>query len=300
MTTPLIPPGAEVRHVEVTGRRLRVLHAGPATSEETPVLLVHGGGTDNSAISWYRLIAPLSETREVWAIDLPGFGGSIDVPPVGGPRQLASVVAAALAEMQLGPVVVFGVSMGGDVALNLALEHPSLVAGLVLIAPGGLVPIFQNRAAQTAAWIATRAPDWLLVPATRVANRFVRLALRAIVHDPATLPDEVVDEFARQARHPRGGLGYGRYNQATVGRTRMLNDLSDQVDRITMPTLIFHGEDDTLVDPEGSCRAAARMPDANLVLVPDCGHWAQLEAHDRFLAEAEPFLAAIDTDERRS
>ena len=289
MTARLVPPGARERTVA----GLRVLHAG-VPSGAAPLVLVHGGGTDNAGISWYRLMAPLSEDREVWAVDLPGFGGSIDVPPAGGPRELAAVVADVLQALDAPPAIVFGVSMGGDIALNLALQHPAVVAGLVLVAPGGLVPRLRSGAAQYSAWLAAQLPDWALVPASRFANRFVGTALRAIVKDPATLPPEVVDEFVREARHPRGGLAYGRYNQATLGRRGMLNDLSDDVSRITVPTLIFHGADDPLVDPAGSRRAAQRMPNARLVLQPDCGHWAQLEAHDRFLAEVRVFLAETD------
>jgi pimeloyl-ACP methyl ester carboxylesterase len=119
--------------------------------------------------------------------------------------------------------------------------------------------------------------------------------LRNIVKDPARLPAEVVDEFARLARDPRSVLGYSRYNQATLGRDRMLNDLTGRVQRISVPALFFHGADDPIVDPEGSRRAAELMPRARLVLVPDCGHWAQLERHDEFLAEVRPFLADLDS-----
>ena len=275
--------------------RLRVLHGGGGG---IPAILVHGGGTDNAGISWYRLFEPLAAGREVWALDLPGFGGSIEAPAVGGPRALAAVVAEVLQTLGVSRVLAFGVSMGGDVVLNLALDHPDLLAGLVLIAPGGLVPLFKNPRAHYWAWLAAQSPDWLLLPASRLANRFVGTALKAIVKDPATLPDEVVQEFVREARDPRGGIAYGRYNQATLGRRRMLNDLSERVGEITVPCLVFHGADDPLVDPEGSRRAAERMPDARLVLVPNCGHWAQLEAHDRFLAEVEPFLAEIDRRNR--
>ena len=290
----LMPPGAQQRHVETAGGRLRMLHAGSAVDGRLPVVLVHGGGTDNAAISWYRLIEPLSRDREVWARDLPGFGGSIDAAPVGGPHEFAEVLAQILDALGIDRAVVFGVSMGGDAALNLALEHPRLVAGLVLIAPGGLVPIFRNHTAQLWAWLAAQFPDWLLLPAVRLANRFVGSALRAVVKDPATLPPKVVEEFVREARDPRGGIAYCRYNQATLGRRGMLNDLTDRVHEIAAPTLLVHGADDPIVDFEGSRRAAARMPHARLVAIPDCGHWAQLEAHDRFLAETTAFLTELD------
>ena len=65
-------------------------------------------------------------------------------------------------------------------------------------------------------------PDWLLVPFARFSNLFARQVLQAIVVDPATLPDEVVAEFVRESRSPGGGMAYGWYNQATVGRTRLV------------------------------------------------------------------------------
>ncbi|WP_368820061.1 alpha/beta fold hydrolase [Kocuria arenosa] len=137
---PLTPPGAERRHVSTAAGRLGVLHAGVPTPGRYPLVLVHGGGTDSSSISWYRLVEPLAADREVWAVDLPGFGTSMDVAPVGGPGRMADVLAEALAALGVGPAAVCGVSMGGDVALNLALRHPERVAGLVLIAPAGSCP----------------------------------------------------------------------------------------------------------------------------------------------------------------
>lgn len=286
----MIPAGTTERRID----GLRVLTAGDPASARLPLVLVHGGGSDNAAISWFRALEPLGRDRFVVAPDLPGFGGSMDAPPVGGPAELAATVVGVIDALGLDRVIVGGVSMGGDVALHVALAHPDRVAGLVLVAPGGLAARVGGRVAHKAAWLAARSPDWVLLPAARFANRFVGAALRAIVRDPATLPPEVVAEFAREARHPRGGIAYGRYNQATIGRHGLLNDLSDRVAAITAPALFFHGADDPLVSPDGSRRAAARMPDARLVLVADCGHWAQLEAHDRFVAEMTRFLGDVD------
>lgn len=285
----LVPPAA----TETTVDGLRALRAGVPT-DKVPLVLVHGGGPDNSAISWFKVMEPLSVDRVVWAFDLPGFGGSIEIPPVGGPVGLAKVVLGAMDAAGLSRAVVIGVSMGGDVALNVALEAPQRVAGLILIGPGGLVPILRDARTQRWAWRAAQLPDWLLVPISRVANLFVHRALRAMVSDPATLPAEVIDEFITEARRPRSGLAYGRYNQATLGRDRMLNDLTPRLREVSAPTLFFHGADDPLVDPKRSVRAAETMPDARLVLVPECGHWAQLEAHERFITEARAFLDHIE------
>lgn len=292
--TPLHPPGSRERHLDVPAGRLRVLLAGDAASPGLPLVLVHGGGADNASISWFRLLEPLGRTRLVVAPDLPGFGGSIDVPPVGGPRALADVVTQVMDALGLPRAIVGGVSMGGDVALNVGLEHPDRVAGLVLVAPGGLAARVGGRATHTAAWLAARTPDWVLLSAARFANRFVDTALRAMVKDPATLPPEIIPEFARESRHPLGGIAYGRYNQATIGRRGLLNDVSDRVAELRMPTLVVHGVDDPLVAIENSRRAVSRMPSARLVAVPDSGHWVQLEAHDLVLGELTRFLDELD------
>ncbi|MBB5750135.1 alpha/beta fold hydrolase [Micrococcus sp. TA1] len=285
----LVPPGATV--TEVNG--LRALRAGTDTGR-VPLVLVHGGGADHSGLSWYAAMGPLSRDRLVWAVDLPGFGGSIDVPPVGGPGQLARVVLNAMDAAGLPRAVVIGVSMGGDVSLNVALQAPSRVAGLVLVGPGGLIPVLRNASTQRWAWRAARLPDWLLVPMARVANRFASRVLRTMVRDPAVLPVEVVREFIAHSRHPRSGLAYGRYNQATLGREGMLNNLTPRLGEVVAPTLFFHGAEDRLVDPAGSVHAAAMMPHARAVIVPRCGHWAQLEAPERFLGEVRAFLGHLE------
>jgi pimeloyl-ACP methyl ester carboxylesterase len=118
---------------------------------------------------------------------------------------LTAPLPEALKELDVDRVVVFGVSTGGDVAPNLILSHKRLVEGLVLVAPGGLVAVIGNRS-----WLAEQIPDWLLLPATRLAIRFVATALCAMVKNPAALPPEIISEFVRGTRQPRGGIAYGR------------------------------------------------------------------------------------------
>lgn len=297
MATPLVPAGAREDFVNVHGR-LRILRAGAGQDGAVPALLVHGGGYDNSAISWFHLFDALGPERQVVAIDLPGFGGSIEAQPVGGPARMAEVIADVMDALGMTSAVVFGCSMGGDVALHLALARPARVAGLVLVGPGGLTPVVKNRLTHTLAWAVTRLPDSLFLPVTRLANRFADAALQRFVHDRDATPDRVLSEFIAEAKHPRAGVAYGRYNQATIGRTGMRNDVTRHLGHITVPTLIVHGAEDVLVDTADSRRAAELMPDATLVIVPGCGHWAQLERPQIFLQESRSLLARVDAARR--
>lgn len=78
--------------------------------------------------------------------------------------------------------------MGGDVALQLALDHPDVVAGLVLISPGGLALRLGGRLHRTGVWAMTLLPDALLRPLARFANLFAGAAMKALVADPSSLP----------------------------------------------------------------------------------------------------------------
>ena len=123
----------------------------------------------------------------------------------------------------------------------------------------------------------------------------LRQSFRAPVHTPhgerrLHAAPAIVERFVDEARQAKAGIAYLRYNHASLGPFRMRNDLSDLVCAIESPTLFFHGADDELVDPADSRRAVTRMKRASLVIVPSCGHWAQLEAHDRFIAELDRFL----------
>lgn len=289
----LIPPGAEELFIDHHRGRVRVLRSTAETAAQaTPLLLVHGGGTDSAAISWFEMFSTLGPRRAVYAMDLPGFGYT-EIDPLGGPAAQATFAREVADALALDRVLVVGVSMGGDIALNLALQDADRVGGLVLIAPGGLVPRFRDPWTHRAVWLLTRLPDPLMDPVAQLGNRFVDTVLRHVVKEVTTLPPQVRTEFAREARRHAKGMGYRRYNQATIGPTGMRNNLLPLVDSIVAPTLFFHGTDDPLVSPKGSREATRRMPRATLVLVPDCGHWAHLEARDRFFAALDRFLTDV-------
>lgn len=297
MVDRLLPPGATETWLDHDGGRIRVLRGGPLDpdprTDRLPVLLIHGGGYDNAAISWYEIFGPLATDRLVIAPDLPGFGYTEGIPITGDVDELAELMIIICRAYGLSRVAVAGISMGGDIALHVALRHAEEVAGLVLVAPGGLTERLQNGRTQLAAWLAAQLPDPALFALGRLAGRFTDSYLDKMVHDPTSIDDAVRTEFVREARRKGSGVGYGRYNQATLGPRGMRNNLLPEVFRIATPTLFLHGADDPLVDPAGSVAAAEVMPRAELVLVSDCGHWLPIEAPGIFLSEVDDFLVAL-------
>jgi pimeloyl-ACP methyl ester carboxylesterase len=127
---------ARTVHTPATGLDLAGFHWTGAV--ERNFLLLHAGVCDSR--SW-ELVAPaLTGLGSVWAYDRPGFG---DTPPSSAPRDHVEDAISFLDANLDGPVWLIGSSMGGAVALDLAVRHPDRVAGLVLFAPAitGVPPL---------------------------------------------------------------------------------------------------------------------------------------------------------------
>src|SRR5579872_4287687 len=122
--------------IEAGGRRMRYLKMGEA--DNTPVVLIHGFGGDLN--SWLFTQPALAQEHPVYAIDLPGHGGSSKQVEHGDLDFLASAAAELIAALGLGSAHLVGHSLGAATAFKLALSHPELVKSLTLIAPVGFGP----------------------------------------------------------------------------------------------------------------------------------------------------------------
>jgi pyruvate dehydrogenase E2 component (dihydrolipoamide acetyltransferase) len=122
--------------VEVGGRRMRYLKMGEA--DGTPVVLVHGFGGDLN--SWLFTQPSLAQGHSVYAIDLPGHGGSSKQIDRGDLAFLASAAFELMSALELASAHLVGHSLGGATAFELALSHPDYVKSLTLISPVGFGP----------------------------------------------------------------------------------------------------------------------------------------------------------------
>ncbi|HSE66530.1 MAG TPA: alpha/beta hydrolase [Gemmatimonadales bacterium] len=150
-------PVHQAEYLNADGLRLRALRAGKG---DTTLVFLHGYG--ESLLSWRLVLDRFTSRFRVLAVDLPGFGLS-DKPD--GPyttQFMESVLSDLIAHSTTGPLVVVGHSLGGQLAAQLALDHPDRVIAAVLIAPGGagISPLLGDTtgvAFAAARWVASAA-----------------------------------------------------------------------------------------------------------------------------------------------
>jgi len=205
------------RHASVAGARtVGMVTDGAVTAEGNhihyreagsgpPVVLLHGGIIDAAHVSWPPVIDRLTPEYRVVAPDLLGYGES-EVPP--GPYSIqrhAAVVAGVLDELDLGPVTLVGVSVGGGVAMQVALDRPDLVARLVPIDSYGLGRELPNGLLSYAL-ARVQLGNEIAVAAFRRSRRLTRASLGGIVHDLDSLPAAAVDAVYREVQRPTAGV----------------------------------------------------------------------------------------------
>ncbi|MGD9956777.1 MAG: alpha/beta fold hydrolase [Candidatus Nanopelagicales bacterium] len=252
----------------------------PATAE--PALFVHGLG--GSATNWTDLMALLRDRLDGVAVELPGFGWS--PPPRDGdwtPRRSAESLAELIGARFGGrPVHLFGNSMGGAVAVQLAARHPDLVRTLTLVSPA----LPKTGVRRTNAHLPVIAVPGI---GTRLMNRYLELdphrRARATVEvcfaDPSSVPEvrmrEAVEEVKRRDQLPYVA---DAFLQSLRGLLATYLDRGPErpwklAETITCPTLLVYGRRDKLVDPIHAHTKA--FPDVRVVVLPHAGHVSQIE-----------------------
>ena len=208
---------------------------------------------------WQRLIPVLSSAYRIIVYDNRGVGRS-DVPP--GPYripQMADDAAAVMDAAGIASARVFGASMGGMVAQELALNHPERVRSLILgcTACGGkqAVPADKEvRAALSARSTVTREEAmWMMAP---------------YIFDEGTPRERVAEDIAHRLTAKVGNDGYF----AQLGAIREWPGSHDRLAGLAMPTLVIHGETDRLVPAENGRIIAQAIPRSQLVMIPRASH----------------------------
>jgi 2-hydroxy-6-oxonona-2,4-dienedioate hydrolase/4,5:9,10-diseco-3-hydroxy-5,9,17-trioxoandrosta-1(10),2-diene-4-oate hydrolase len=256
-----------------------------------PVVLLHGGGPGASGLSNYaRNVDVLAREYRVIVPDMPGYGRSTkDVDRRDPFGSLADAIRGLLDELGIARAALVGNSYGGACALRLALDTPDRVSGLVLMGPGG---IGTTRALPTAGLNSLLGYYGGDGPSREKLEAFIRDYL---VFDGAAVPDELIDLRYQASidpevvanpplRRPSGPLALRTLLRMDFTRDRRLAHLRT-------PTLVVWGQQDKVNRPDGARMLAERMPNCEVLEVPDAGHWVQWERAELFNDAVRAFLA---------
>jgi pimeloyl-ACP methyl ester carboxylesterase len=280
MTDAKVIQGFEERFAEVRASRLRYFLGGPAGGK--PLLLVHGLG--GCAANWVDLAPLLAERYRVLVPELPGHGLSTPLPAVPNLAVFADRIALVAEREAMLPAAIVGHSLGGVVALRLALRRPDDVTAIVLAAAAGISSA-TRRAKYGLRILGIIGPRRLVAPwAGSVADSPVlRYAVfgRWGASDPLILSRSAVDGFLEGTRLAS--------DSASAARAVVLDDVRQDLADVRCPCLVLWGARDNQL-PLADGFAFARRLRARLRVIADCGHLLIGERPDLCATAIESFL----------
>jgi 2-hydroxymuconate-semialdehyde hydrolase len=264
--------------IEAAGIKTHYHDAG----EGDAVILIHGSGPGVSAWANWRPVYPLlSKHHRVLAPDIVGFGYTDR--PAGITYNMDTWlrhITGFMAALGLKKASIVGNSMGGGLALNLAAHRPELIERMVLMGSMGIsFPI-------------TKGLDdvWGYTPSIENMQKM----LRTFVSNQAIAEQAGLAEMRYKASIQPGfqesfSAMFPAPRQQGVESMALSEDV---LRRITLPTLCVHGREDQVIPiRETSFRLSSLLPNAELHVFPNCGHWTQIEKTVPFAHVVHEFLS---------
>jgi pimeloyl-ACP methyl ester carboxylesterase len=291
---------APLRRGRTRSVRVRSKHAHLAGSDAhwfsagrgDPVVLVHGLG--NSSLAWRRVIPGLARRHHVVVPDLPGFGHS---SPIQSDDLLDafSGFVAELAERTGGgvPATIVGNSIGGAIALRVALTRPELVARLVLVDPAGVgqgVPSWWRLVRFEGAVRALSAVPLTVMPRPAIEWVIATAYRHMAFARPQRVSDRTVRLFAQQLNSRERIHRFLRNAHAIVDAFE--RDVQRLERPLPVPVLAVWGREDRLVPLRDALALLQRIGELEVRILDGCGHSPQLEQPAAFLDAVLPFLDA--------
>lgn len=256
----------------------------------TPVLFIHGLGS-SGYLEWRFNLEPTAACHRIYAPDLPGFGRSEKPRARYGIGYFTRFIERYMEGRGLRSAAVVGASLGGRVALELALKHPQRVSKLVLVNSLGLGrPTLRltyglmtlPRVGETVMQVARNALNWVPAPMIRrLAGRYTGTS--------ADLDRTMDDSYLDNLRELYAAEGYHDAYLATVRSLVTPSalfgngyDVSARLPEIKVPLQLIWGADDPLFPLVHATRAHGLVGDSRLAVIEGAGHTPQAERPEEF------------------
>ncbi len=220
--------------VDAGGQSLRYLEAG-TEHEGRPIVLIHGFGGDLN--NWLFTQPALAEGHRVIALDLPGHGGSAKDVGAGDLSALSRAIVAFLDALDIPKAHLVGHSLGGAVALRIALDHPARVASLSLISPAGLGEEIDGAFIHD------------FIAASR--RKQFQPVLEKLFVDPTLVGRDMADDLLKYKRLDGVQAALTAIEAANFGGGRQREILRDRLGELgTIPVQVIWGAEDRIIPAE--------------------------------------------------
>jgi len=241
------------------------------------VVLLHGSGPGASGFSNFKqnIDTIVSAGRRAIIFDMIGFGYSSKPVDCDYTTELfAQTITGALQKIGVEKCVLLGNSLGGAVGIRIALDHPELVEGMVLMAPGG---IEDNEVYYAMPGIQKMIAEFV---GKTLDFEGLRSLLSMLVHDDHLVDDALVAE---------------RFTILETQPTEVLSRLkvasmASELGKLKVPILGFWGRNDQFTPMSGFQKFIDACDHCTFTIVSNCGHWVMVEQADMFNAQLTHFL----------
>jgi pimeloyl-ACP methyl ester carboxylesterase len=276
----------DARFIEINGITVHYKEAGEG--DETFILL-HGFGA--SVFSWREITNDLSQFGRVIAYDRPAFGLTERPMPETwtenpyGVKANIELLRGLMDSFDIEKAILVGNSAGGGVAVAFALEYPQRVESLVLVDPG----VGGGRGPQFPAW----ALPLMWTPQMRHIGPLLMRDYQETLpntimrewHDPTKLTDEIMTEQLELLRIRNWDRAFYELTFAPA-----YPELRPQLPDLSVPVFIIAGQEDRLIRSWYFEAIATEIPNAQVALLPNCGHVPQEECPRQFMEQVKKFL----------
>src|SRR5450830_466103 len=265
MPTLTIPDSPDINYVR-TGAR-----------GGTPIFFVHALGLDLSV--WEAQFLEFGSQRDLIAIDLPGHGLSGDLNAAPSFTAMADVVIKVINLLDIGPVHLVGISVGGMIAQTVAVTRPELVCSLTLIATSCTFPEPLRKVLTERAQVVRQQGMEVIVP--------LHLE-RWFPQDFRQRRPDVLDRFAKILFRQNPEFHASMWDMvATL-------DIAHQLKTLRCPVMVVAGEEDPSAAPAAGKRITDQIDDARLVVIPASGHFPQMEYPAEFNHIMRAFIHQVE------
>lgn len=227
---------------------------------------------------WASAISVLAEHHQVYAVDLPGHGKTdkpLDIPYT--VDDLSQFVKDFMSTLGIENAHIVGLSLGGMIALRLALRQTATVNKLVLVNSAG----FGSEVSMLFRILTLPLLGEMI---TRPSPSSSATLLRMLVHNPATMTDEITEQHYQMFSLPNAQQSFLktlRANGNFWGQTDNSTDIQS-IPSFTNPVLVIWGRQDNLIPVAHANIAAKGFPNVRVQIIEDCSHFTMLEHESEF------------------